>query len=296
MMQIRQLTRSFATATTTTTSNIPIKSSLILSRTPIVTQDISEFEKLFYNYQEELERRLMWTFPKWFYFKKGTVAEREFSEAQNYPIPNARGVWFPQGNPDLKHGRDRRFKQEVILPKKHIESDNNNKEEDSDNDFDNVGRPIRANSRITKFDKENDQTSLERKLPRTLYLLVNQNGNWKFPSFNVLSENENSGLHKIAEDGLRIIGGDKINTWSVSNSPAAVIKYDSNNKIIHNTDNNDQLITREFLIKSHIIAGKFDLQKSNNSVSDFKWLVKEEIKDLVDISYYSKIDHLLSDI
>lgn len=286
--------RSFATASTT-----PIKSSLILSRTPIVTKDISEFEKLFYNYQEELERRLMWTFPKWFYFKKGTVAEREFTQAQKYPIPSARGVWFPNGVPDIKHGRDRRFKQDVILPKKHIELEESNSSSASSdaaelNDLDNVGRPIKPNSRITKFDESNDQTSLERKLPRTLYLLIKEsNGNWKFPSFNVESSNEDNGLHKIAEDGLRLIGGDKINTWTVSNSPAAVIKYDSNGKVVEN--NNDQNLTREFLIKSHIIAGKFDLQKSNKSVTDFKWLVKEEIKELVDKSYYSKIEHLLND-
>lgn len=288
--------RSFATASTT-----PIKSSLILSRTPIVTKDISEFEKLFYNYQEELERRLMWTFPKWFYFKKGTVAEREFTQAQKYPIPPARGVWFPNGVPDIKHGRDRRFKQEVILPKKHVELEESNSASNSSdataaelNDLDNVGRPIKQNPRITKFDELNDQTSLERKLPRTLYLLVKEStGNWKFPSFNVESSNEDNGLHKIAEDGLRLIGGDKINTWTVSNSPAAVIKYDSTGKIVDN--NNDQNLTREFLIKSHIIAGKFDLQKSNKSITDYKWLVKEEIKELVDKSYYSKIEHLLND-
>lgn len=288
--------RSFATASTT-----PIKSSLILSRTPIVTKDISEFEKLFYNYQEELERRLMWTFPKWFYFKKGTVAEREFTQAQKYPIPPARGVWFPNGVPDIKHGRDRRFKQEVILPKKHVELEESNSASNSSdataaelNDLDNVGRPIKQNPRITKFDELNDQTSLERKLPRTLYLLVKEStGNWKFPSFNVESSNEDNGLHKIAEDGLRLIGGDKINTWTVSNSPAAVIKYDSTGKIVDN--NNDQNLTREFLIKSHIIAGKFDLQNSNKSITDYKWLVKEEIKELVDKSYYSKIEHLLND-
>lgn len=230
----------------------------------------------------------MWTFPKWYYFKKGTVAEREFTEAQKYPTPAARGVWFPQGVPDLKHGRDRRFKQDVILPSKHQDTEADaDADADAVDDLDDVGRPIRPFSRITKADEINDQSSLERKLPRTLYLLINDGKSWKFPSFNV--ENEILGLHQVAENGLRTIGGDKINTWSVSNTPAAIIKYNSNNQIDDSASD-----VSEFLMKSHIIAGKFDLQKSAN-IKDFKWLVKEEIAELVDDAYYNKIDHLLSD-
>ncbi|AWU75409.1 hypothetical protein CAS74_003751 [Pichia kudriavzevii] len=262
---------SYSRSFSTTRSASAIKASLILSRTPIVTPDVPEFENAFYNYQQELEKRLMWTFPKWFYFKKGTVAEREFTEAQKYPVPNHRGVWFPKGTPDLKHGRDRRFKQEVILPKRGgVEAE--------EEDLDDVGRSIRPNPRITKADESNDQSSLERKLPRTLYLLVQDgSGSWKFPSF---PSDGKTGLHQTAEEGLRTIGGDKLNTWSVSNSPAAVIK------------SNDDA---DFLMKSHIVAGRFEVQKDSN-IKDFKWLVKEEIAEFVDPKYYEKISHLISDV
>lgn len=264
----------------------PIKASIILSRIPIVTPDTPEFEKLFYEYQESLERRLMWTFTKWYYFKKGTVAEREFTEAQKYPVPFHRGVWFPQGAPDLKHGRDRRFAQEVILPRKDVEG------ETPDSDLDDIGRPIKTNARFTKADETDDQTSLERKLPRTLHLLVKYSNNvWKFPVFDVIEQDYNKGLHQITEDGLRVIGGDKINSWSVSNSPAAVIKYDAEGKIVDLAEPN----AREFLFKSHIVAGRFDLQKSS-SIKEYKWLAKEEVANLVDKTYYNKIGHLLSDI
>lgn len=295
---IRQASRSFATSAATS-SSAPIKASLVLSRAPIVTKDIPEFEKLFYNYQEELERRLMWTFPKWYYFKKGTVAEREFTEAQKYPVPAQKGVWFPQGVPDIKHGRDRRFKQEVILPKKEVEveatAEGSNDTAAALADLDNIGRAIKTNSRVTKYDEANDQTSLERKLPRTLYLIVKESGAWRFPSFEVKQDgSEQKGLHQIAEDGLRTIGGDKINTWSVSNSPAAVIKYDTKGKIAE-AKTDGPALTREFLMKSHIIAGKFDLQKDSKKVSEYKWLVKEEIQNLVDKAYFDKISHLLHD-
>ena len=297
---IRQASRSFATSAAALSNSTPIKASLVLSRAPIVTPDVPEFEKLFYNYQEELERRLMWTFPKWFYFKKGTVAEREFTEAQKYPVPAQRGVWFPQGVPDLKHGRDRRFKQEVILPKKHAEVEA--PEEGSTDtaaalaDLDDIGRAIKANSRVTQFDKANEQTSLERKLPRTLYLVVKESGAWRFPSFEVKPDaSEPKGLHQIAEDGLRTLGGDKINTWSVSNSPAAVIKYDPKGQIANVKASDASALTTEFLMKSHIIAGKFDLQKASKNVSEYKWLVKEEIQQVVDKTYFDQISHLLND-
>ncbi|PAK97860.1 hypothetical protein B8W96_12420, partial [Lentilactobacillus parakefiri] len=68
-------------------------------------------------YQSELERRLMWTFPSYFYFKKGTLTERRFQSAQKGVISKQPGVWFPKGVPDVKHNRERSQKQEIMLPK-----------------------------------------------------------------------------------------------------------------------------------------------------------------------------------
>lgn len=267
-----------------------IRASLILSRAPIVTKDIPVFEKTFYNYNKELEQRLMWTFPKWYYFKKGTVAEREFREAQNYPVPASKGVWFPNGIPDIKHGRDRRFKQSVILPtKKQIGSQVKKTNQDGETEIveeeieaeeedpDDVSRSVKLNSRITKADESNDMKSLERKLPRTLYLIINnsKSSKWELPTFDVVNNGNAKGLHEIAEDGVRELGGDKINTWTVSNSPAAIVKTDTSN---------------DFLIKSHIIAGKFD-PKSDSNI-DYLWVTKEEMNDLLNTEYYSQIQHL----
>ena len=239
----------------------------------------------------------MWTFPKWYYFKKGTVAEREFREAQINPIPYYKGVWYPNGQPDLKHSRDRRFKQDVILPKKHREHEEGAALGEDGlplPDLDDVGRPIKPNSRITKADETNDQSSLERKLPRTLYLLIqDKKGEWKFPTFEVSEQDHSKGLHQVAEDGLRTLGGDKINTWSVSNTPAALIKYDTKGKII----SDESAPVNEFLVKSHIVAGKFDLDAASSTDADvkaFKWLAKEELAELLNKEYYAKISHILS--
>lgn len=255
-----------------------VNAAVLLSRTPIVTPETPKFEAAFYQYQEELERRLMWTFPKWYYFKKGTVAEREFSEAQTYPVPNNPSVWFPEGRPDLKHGRDRRFKQEVRLPKKHVEND-------EEIDLEDISRPIKPNSRITKADTENDQTSLERKLANTLYLVVSQEGKWKLPTFSVDEDNKVKGLHQIAEDGLRTLGGNRINTWSVSNTPACVLKYNQQGEL----EASATPFARDYVMKSHIIAGKFEPK------SEFKWLAKDELKSVLDAAYFSEIEHLLAE-
>lgn len=253
----------------------PIRASLILSRVPIVTPEVSEFDQKFYDYQESLERRLMWTFPKWYYFKKGTVAEREFTKAQKYPVAKHAGVWYPQGVPDVKHDRDRRFKQEVILPEKASEEESE--------DAENAARPITANPRETDVDRKNDQTSLERKLPRTLYLVVKQDGAWRFPAFKV--EGEEKSLAEVAEAGIRTLGGDKINTFSVSQTPAKVIRY-LDGKIVQGGDG----AVREYMMKSHIVAGRFDPQGK----VDYKWLDRDEVKEAVGDEYFKEVGALLA--
>ncbi|ODV95181.1 hypothetical protein PACTADRAFT_49929 [Pachysolen tannophilus NRRL Y-2460] len=276
-------------------SNSLINAGILLSRNPIVTADMNDFEKKYYKYQEELSRRLMWTFPQFFYFRKGTLAERRFLDAQRGPVSKQPGVWFPKGVPDIMHNRERRYKQEIIIPRE--ETSSTSGQEDSNS----ISRPIQPNSRITKSDELNDFKSLERKLSRTLYLVINTNENniWKFPSFQL--EKDLKPLHIVAEEGLRKLGGDLIKTWTVSNTPTAVLKYSKDKKLIIDTNSNDANnddetnISREYLIKSHILAGKFQLQPSQN-IKEFRWLTKEEIEKLVTPNYFQQIGHLLSNV
>ncbi|SCW03096.1 LAFE_0G02850g1_1 [Lachancea fermentati] len=261
------------------TTAIPqtVKTGLLLSRIPIVTQELTTLEKQYYEYQSELERRLMWTFPQYFYFKRGTLAERRFLAAQKGPISKQPGVWFPKGVPDIKHNRERSQKQDVRLAKESVSSSSSDAMDAED-----VSRPIVVNSRITEADRTGDLNSLERKLSRTLYLLVKHTkGDWMFPAFPVsLEQGSKKPLHITAEEGLRALGGQNINTWTVSNTPAGVLQ------------NGD---TAEFLIKSHIVAGKFELQKGSE-YDGYAWLTKDEIKDHLDEAHYKEVDFLLSDV
>ena len=260
------------TSAATTTGGARIKTGIILSRTPIVSPDMNELESNFYKYQSGLERRLMWTFPHYYFFKRGTLSQNKFSAAQPGPISKLLGVWFPKGVPDVKHNRERSMKQEVVLPK-------DTGAEGAQKKSDDLSRRIVPNSRITEADRTNDITSLERKLSRTLYLLVkSQNGQWNFPKFDV----ENTPLHIKAEEGLREIGGDQLHTWNVSRKPTGVIEHQDGSS--------------EFLIKSHILAGKFELQKSSdNTITEFAWLTKEEIKERVNDKYFQETGFMLAD-
>ncbi|KAK5780595.1 mitochondrial 54S ribosomal protein mL46 MRPL17 PWA37_003235 [Arxiozyma heterogenica] len=242
-----------------------IRAALILARSPIVVPDLTKFESQYIKYKYELEKRLMWTFPAYYYFKKGTMSEYKFQIAQKKPISKQPGVWYPQGIPDIRHGRERSTKQEVIIPK----------DENPANDT-SISRPVVKNSIITKADESNDTTSLERQLRKTLYLLVKikPNDEWKFPSFEV---NSDYALHEVAESGLRDIGGSKINTWTVSRKPVKVLK-----------DKNDESL--EFFIKSRILTGEFVPKMKD---IEFKWLTRDEIKDFVKKDYYDNTEFLL---
>lgn len=258
---------------TNAASNVTIKTAMILSRIPLVTPKLEKFEELYYKYQSELERRLMWTFPAYFYFKKGTLAEHKFIKAQRGPISKQPGVWFPRGVPDLKHLRERSSKQNIVLPK-----NESSDEGDTRQPLDDASRPLVKNSIETEADSKNNTKSLERKLQRTLYLVVrSNNGTWTLPSFDAMP---GKFLHEAAELGLRTIGGDQIHTWTVSPTPAAVLK--SGNVF-------------EFLIKSHILAGKFE-PVDKTKCTEYAWLHKDEIKELLSENYYGSIAHLLSDI
>ncbi|KAH3668558.1 hypothetical protein OGAPHI_002312 [Ogataea philodendri] len=279
--------RYLSTSTSTPLKNV--HAGAILSRVPQVTADMSEFEKKFYKYQDELQRRLMWTFPRWFYFKKGTVAEREFAQAQTYPIQARRGVWFPQGKPEIRHGRDRRFKEVIVLPKFGSSDKSDQAPESREENLDDASRPINPMPRITEADKSDNKLSLERSLSRTLYLLVKQNNSWKFPAFEVADDSKP--LHLVAEDGLKSLGGDKLNIWTVSNTPTALIKF-SKGKIVSDMGEDG---VREYLIKSHIVAGDFKLNKIQGC-QEYKWLTREEIQELTDPEYFAKVDCLLSKV
>ncbi|CAH2351176.1 54S ribosomal protein L17, mitochondrial [[Candida] railenensis] len=281
-----------ASSTASAGNSTSISSTLLLTRNPVITADVSKFEAQYYKYQNELWKRLMWTFPSWFYYRKGTISEQAFRELNPGPVFNNPNIEFPRGRPVVVHQRDRRFKQELKLPKTYKEVSQEKKEggetaaEEEGAKEDNLSRQIVPNSRITKADESKDLASLERQLSRTLYLIIQENSKWTLPTFKEeqvaqgddTKDSSVTPLHTLAEQGLYKIGGNSINYFNVSNTPCHVHKSES---------------TREYFIKSHILSGRFVPQSESIK---FLWLTKEELGEYLEKDYYKEIEHLLSDI
>ncbi|EGV61417.1 hypothetical protein PSN45_000090 [Yamadazyma tenuis] len=254
-----------------------ISSTVLLARNPVITRDLPAFEKSYYKYQNELWKRLMWTFPKWFYYRGGTLGDHRFKELNKPPVYNNPTMEFTDGRPEIRQSRDRRFKQELRLPKTYKQAEDGSEIVD-EYSSDSLSRKINPNSRVTQADEKNDTTSLERKLSRSLYLVISEdNKTWTFPNFAVSQEHEIP-LHKVAEDGIYNLGGQGLNYYNVSSKPCHVISSSDNN---------------EFFIKSQIVSGQF---KPASSTVKFMWLAKEELPKYLNNDYYNEIQHLLNDI
>lgn len=260
-------TRAFATLATPA-----VRSTVLMSRNPVITADLPRFEEQFYRYQNELWKRLMWTFPKWFYYRGGTLAEQKFRELNRNPTYNNPAIEFPRGRPEIRQQRDRRFKQVLSLPKTYSDGKLEDSTPGQDAPENDMSRKVVPNSRTTQADKTNDVRSLERKLARTLYLVVEQDGKWTFPTFDVA---EDKALHTTAEEGVKALGGNLLNYFGVSSTPFHVSSTDT---------------SKDFYIKSHILLGKFEPQNGEK----YMWLAKEELGE--HLSNYKEIQHLLSDI
>lgn len=181
------------------TDSHSIASSVVVSRPPMITRDLSEFEASYYFYQRRLNDRLQLPFTRWFYFKKGSLADDEWKRKQA-----AAGKYNAYG--------PRQWADELLV------GDNSHKSEDNGYQYlvdttvtgeeetlaiaaaraeaakeaEARGEVVEHSSeiiakpfpRVSKADLENDTRSLDRKMSRTLYLLVKKNrleNSWRFP-------------------------------------------------------------------------------------------------------------------
>ncbi|KAG5365590.1 54S ribosomal protein L17 [Yarrowia sp. C11] len=248
-----------------------ISGGMILSRIPIVTSEPTPFAKQYYQYMDGLKRQMMFTFPSFLYYKRGTLAERKYRELNKIPTQARDGVVYPEGIPDVVNHRERSAAQQIALPPKGIEGTRGAKKSAEESEED----EIKPNSRVTEADQQNNTKSLERKLDRTLYLLAQTKNGWRFPSVVV---NEKETIDEAAKRGIHELGGPNMNIWNVSHTPAGFFK------------NGDK---REFYVKSHIVQGQFEPAKD---VQDYAWLTKEEIQAKVDGQYYQQLHPLLNSV
>ena len=197
--------------------------SSVLSRPPLLTRELTPFEKAFYLYQKRLNERLALPFTQYFYFKKGTPANVEWKRKQKVRKAAARDIGIYEGygseawNDEVLVGdqtaepanmvealvRDAEGKD--IVDAKPVGDAETGGQEVSGNEKEGegvrkeIGQQVaveRPMPRMTEADRTNDSRSLSRKMDRCLYLLIkNKDGKWRFPEDRVYGR-EN--LHQVS--------------------------------------------------------------------------------------------------
>ncbi|SNX86679.1 related to MRPL17 - mitochondrial ribosomal protein, large subunit [Melanopsichium pennsylvanicum] len=279
-------TPTFATpssaSTSTATLNEPLNStkiisSLILSRPPVVLREPTLFEKAYHEYNRQLSEALQQPFPKDFYFKKGSAAEKRFEEDQASSSQGFSAIAAAASSSAPK-GKGAKGKDTAAAGAPPSAPAATTSGVDGAED----ARPL---SRTTEADVKNDVKSLERKLDRTLYLVVKQkqsgkgSASWMFPA-KALENLKHQNLHDIAPTAVTDTLGNNMDIWLVSNLPVGL--YKSANSTAEKT----------YFLRAHVLAGNAELAKKDQ-VEEFQWLTKEEIEKLMDSNYWKNVQDLL---
>ncbi|KAI2637401.1 39S mitochondrial ribosomal protein L46-domain-containing protein [Xylaria nigripes] len=273
-----------------------IQGGIILTRAPLITRALTPFENAFFFYQKRLNERLVLPFRHTFYFKKDTAADLDwrikFEERGEIPAKEL-GRYYPEGrnawNDELLVGSTLSSEErirEILLKDAELRVTEDGEKAPPD-EIVPVERPM---DRITESDKNNDVRKLDRKLDRTLYLVVKgRDDKWKFPTKDVPTDMT---LHEVAELALEHAAGVNMNTWMVGRVPVAhmVTQHE------YNEDNSLKSHGRKvFFLKARIMAGQADLTNNKLGLNDFNWLTREELRAKFDRDYFRAIRSMLAD-
>ncbi|CZT03486.1 related to mitochondrial ribosomal protein L17 [Rhynchosporium agropyri] len=329
-----------------TSTQYVTKAGILLSRAPLLTAPQTSFEKAFYFYQKRLNERLAMPWARYFYFKKGTPsdADRKLKEKErNGSAARELGGYRAYGDEAwhdelLSTEADAGVSEEtaklglgkmgIAEPKYLIESlvkdakvravegkdgqaveveikegEDTEGKEGVDDEF-RVEKPL---SRFTESDRKNDLRKLDRKLARTLYLLVkNKSGVWGFPRGD-LEGREN--LHQAAERILVQSAGLNMNTWIIGHVPVGyhvspprlIAKHDTSTSSSSSSPTPEPELelqrpgAKTFFMKGRIMAGQADLAENHFGLTDYKWLTKEEVQKHVTTSYWAHVKNMMAD-
>jgi large subunit ribosomal protein L46 len=172
----------------------------VLSRPPLLTRPLHPFESAFFFYQRRLNERLAMPFSRYFYFNKDTPADNAWKRkalARNGSPARDLGAYNPYSelgwNDEVLVGdrvsSDRAMREALVedAVNRGLSAEEAGAEEEEV-----VERPL---ERWTEADTVKDVRRLDRKLARTLYLVVkNGEGKWQFPAGELVGR-EN--LHQV---------------------------------------------------------------------------------------------------
>ena len=178
-----------------------IKAGVVLSRPPLLTRDLTPFEKAYFFYQRRLNERLALPFTRYFYYQKGTPADVDWKRkirerqtpARDIGVYNAysKESW----NDELLVGAQESepdHQVEALVRDAEIRQTGNEGEQTVRRDK--VEKPL---PRVTEADKNGNLKSLKRALTRTLYLVVQgAEGRWTFPCAGLVGRES---LHAVSD-------------------------------------------------------------------------------------------------
>ncbi|CAK4000233.1 related to mitochondrial ribosomal L17 [Lecanosticta acicola] len=308
---------------------IRVSCSPVLSRPPLITRDLTSFEKAFYLYQKRLNERLVLPFTRYFYIKRRTPAEVEWKRkvkarrgtaARDVGLYNAydKDAWNDEALVGSKFSEPEDIVDKLIRDAEGKDIIDAELQGDAETGGEAVAGDAKAGEgmrkpvnevaierplpRTTEADETGDVRSLARALDKTLYLLVkNQQGEWRFPEDRVHGR-EN--LHQAAERILLQVGGMNMNTWVVGNHPVGhfirkfmepITAKITRNRLVSTSKDFEQEEYGEkvFFMKSRIMAGQADMSQNEFGDTDFQWLTKEEIQQKVHKGYWDYIRNML---
>lgn len=171
-----------------------IKASVILSRPPTLTRDLTPFEKAYFLYQRRLNERLALPFTRYFYYQRGTPGDVEWKRKIKERQTPARDIgvynaYSEDGwNDELLVGARESEPEEQIEALVQDAQDEKKDGEGKEGVAKKAGEIEKPMTRVTEADRVGDMKSLNRALTRTLYLVVKSgkgkkaDGRWRFPS------------------------------------------------------------------------------------------------------------------
>ena len=178
---------------------------MLLSRPPLLTRDLTPFEKSYFLYQRRLNERLALPFTRYFYYQKGTPGDVEWKRKIKDRRTPAREIGKYSGYGEDAWNDEALVGDRVSEPEEQIQALVRDAE-DKEGGRSGVRGGKRDEviekpaGRVTEADEKNDVRSLNRLLMRTLYLVVKKRdkgvdrGGWGFPGCEL--EREES-LHTV---------------------------------------------------------------------------------------------------
>lgn len=192
-----------------------IKAGVILSRPPILTREQTDFESAFYLYQKRLNERLSTPFSRQFFFRKGQPAGIDFSikwSERGHTMAREIGRMTRSGknawDDELLMDKGGELADpDAIRERMYIEAESRVSEDGETLNFEDRLQIERPLSRETEADRTGDVKRLDRKLDRTLYLVVKDpNERWVFPQDDV---SPGEGLDEVCFTFLPLADSDR---------------------------------------------------------------------------------------